>query len=227
MKRSEINKNIQTGIDFFSSMQFLLPPYAYYTIEDWRKCKNCREILDLGLGWDITTFGSGDFVNMGLLLFTLRNGRLNSSVYPKPYAEKIMMVLEGQVTPRHFHWSKREDIINRGGGNLIIELYNADPSANRLTGDDFDIVVDGFKRRMRSGEKLILTPGESVCLESIHGHTFYGEPGKGAVLVGEVSMVNDDTNDNCFVDGMPRFDPIEEDEPVKWLLATDYPRLMS
>lgn len=29
-------------------------------------------------------------------------------------------------------------------------------------------------------------------------HRFYGEKGKGKVLVGEVSMVNDDNTDNCF-----------------------------
>ena len=37
---------------------------------------------------------------------------------------------EEQVTPFHFHWNKMEDIINRGGGNLLIQLYNSTPTAS-------------------------------------------------------------------------------------------------
>ena len=222
MKRSTINQILRNGIKFFNEMNFLLPPYAYFTSEDWKKAANCQEIFALQLGWDVTAFGGGDFEQMGLLLFTLRNGKLNHPQYPKPYAEKIMMVLEGQVTPRHFHWNKREDIINRGGGNLVIELFHANPASNSLTGNDFDITVDGFKRNMKSGEMLILQPGESVCFEPVHCHKFYGQAGTGTVLVGEVSMVNDDINDNCFVDGMPRFDPVEEDEAIETYQTADY-----
>lgn len=226
MKRSEINKIIRSGIKFFKEMNFLLPPYAYFSIEDWQKNTDCQEIFDLQLGWDVTTFGSGDFEKIGLLLFTLRNGKLNHAQYSKPYAEKIMMVLEGQVTPRHFHWNKCEDIINRGGGNLVIELFHATPANSDLTGNDFDIVIDGGKRHMKSGEKLVLHPGESVCLEPIHCHKFYGEAGSGTVLVGEVSMVNDDVKDNCFVDGTPRFDHVEEDEAIETYLTIDYSNII-
>ena len=33
----------------------------------------------------------------------------------KVYAEKLIMLKEGQRAPMHFHWKKSEDIINRGG----------------------------------------------------------------------------------------------------------------
>ena len=207
-------------------MHFALPPFARFRQEDWEARRaDCRELFDLGLGWDVTGFGLGEFERFGLLLFTLRNGRAGSQEYPKPYAEKIMMVRENQVTLRHFHWRKREDIINRGGGNLVLELFRADPAASKLAGGPFEIRVDGMVRRMRSGERLVLTPGESVCLEPIHAHRFYGEPGAGDVLVGEVSAVNDDDTDNCFIDGAVRFDPIEEDVPPEFLLAADCRRL--
>ena len=175
----------------------------------------------------MTAFGGPDFLRTGLLLFTLRNGRAGDGRYRKPYAEKIMMVRENQVTPCHFHWKKCEDIINRGGGNLVVELYHADPTRNRLVSGSFPISVNGLRRTMEPGEKLILTPGESVCLESIHAHRFYGEPGRGEVLVGEVSMVNDDENDNCFLDGVIRFDPVEEDEPPEWIPAADYRKFVT
>jgi D-lyxose ketol-isomerase len=53
-------------------------------------------------------------------------------------------------------------------------------------------------------------------------HRFYGEPGKGKVLVGEVSKVNDDTTDNCFYENVGRFPEIEEDEEPLHLLGSDY-----
>ena len=223
MKRSEINRRIAEGMAFFEAMHFKLPPYATYTVADWeREAEAAREIFDLKLGWDVTAFGGDDFLKTGLLLFTLRNGIAGSERYPKPYAEKIMMVRENQVTPRHFHWHKREDIINRGGGNLVIELFHADPAENRLCNGSFSISVNGFRRTLDSGDRVILKPGDSVCLEPIHAHRFYGEPGRGSVLAGEVSMVNDDSNDNCFLDDVIRFDPVEEDEPPFPLPAADY-----
>lgn len=226
MKRSFLNRAIREAMEFFEQEHFRLPPFAFFRREEWeRHRRDAREIFDLELGWDVTGFGKGDFDRFGLLLFTLRNGRAGSAEYPKPYAEKIMMVRENQVTLRHFHWRKREDIIVRGGGNLVIELFRADPERSVGTGGPFDISVNGMRRTMNSGDRLVLTPGESVCLEPIHAHRFYGEPGKGTVLVGEVSMVNDDANDNCFLDGAIRFDPIEEDEDMEFLLATDCRRL--
>lgn len=226
MKRSEINSYIESGIQFFQGNKFLLPPFAYFTKAEWlEKQESAREIFDLLLGWDITSFGTDDFLHTGLLLFTIRNGALNSEKYPKPYAEKIMMVLEGQVTPCHFHWNKREDIINRGGGNLTMEVWLADKS-NQLTDQPFTMSVDGLERVFGPGDKLVLNPGESVCFEPYVAHRFHGEPGSGPVMVGEVSMVNDDANDNCFIDECPRFDQIEEDEEPKYLLAADYKKLL-
>ena len=136
-----------------------------------------------------------------------------------------MMVRENQITLRHFHWHKREDIIVRGGGNLVVELFRADPERSAEAGGPFEITVNGMRRQMESGDRLVLTPGESVCLEPVHAHRFYAEPGSGTAMVGEVSAVNDDANDNCFLDDAVRFDPILEDEEPEFLLAADCRRL--
>ena len=45
------------------------------------------------------------------------------------------------------------------------------------------------------------------------------------VLVGEVSMCNDDNCDNRFYEPLGRFPTIEEDEPPYRLLCTEYPRV--
>lgn len=223
MKRSLINKLIDEAIVFFAEHQFCLPLWAFFTPQEWTVHRSeAKGIFTPGLGWDVTSFGSGDFFRCGLLLFTMRNGVLNNPEYPKTYAEKIMVIRENQVTPLHFHWYKKEDIINRGGGNLVIELFRADPAAKKITGGEFNIEVNGFTKKMMSGEKLILAPGDSVCFESIHAHRFYGEPGSGTVLSGEVSMVNNDSTDNCFIDAQIRFDPIEEDEEARYLIVNDY-----
>jgi len=124
MKRSEINQILGNAKAFMAEKQFILPPWAYWNVEDWKKNReNTTEIIDNMLGWDITDFGSGDFYKRGLFLFTIRNGKFK--VDRKPYAEKIMIVEENQETPIHYHWAKMEDIINRGGGNLVIELNNS------------------------------------------------------------------------------------------------------
>jgi D-lyxose ketol-isomerase len=224
MKRSEINHLIISSIEFFDRMNFKLPPWAFRKPEEWKgKYKTCREIVDNMLGWDLTDFGFNDFQKCGLILFTIRNG--NPEKDKKSYAEKIMIVEEMQETPMHFHWSKMEDIINRGGGNLVIELYNSDVKEG-LSDTPVTVKIDGILRTVNSGGILILTPGESICLEQGLYHRFYGEKGKGKVLVGEVSAVNDDTSDNRFYKPVGRFPAIIEDEKPVHLLVSDYSRYL-
>jgi len=219
MKRSEINRLISNSIEFFDKMNFKLPKWAYWSPQEWKgKYEEASEIVENMLGWDLTDFGSGNFEKQGLILFTLRNG--NQKKDKKIYAEKIMIVDELQETPMHFHWSKMEDIINRGGGNLVLELYKAEKN-DELSNEDFEVKIDGFARKLSAGDKVILEPGESICLEQRVYHRFYGEEGKGKVLVGEVSAVNDDSTDNRFYKPAGRFPEIEEDETPKYLLASD------
>jgi len=204
-------------------MNFKLPPFAYWSSEVWEsKGNEYNEIRDNLLGWDITDFGSGNFEKVGLLLFTLRNGNLNNEKYAKSYAEKIMIVDEEQVTPFHFHWNKMEDIINRGGGNLLIQLYNS-AEDEKFGKDTVRVSMDGRNFTIESGEVVRLTPGESITLPPYQYHKFWGEKGFGKVLVGEVSKVNDDQVDNRFHDEVGRFPAIDEDEHPLYLLCNEYP----
>lgn len=225
MKRSEINLYITDAIDLFSKGGFRLPPFAFWSPDDWKtKGSEADEIRDNFLGWDVTDFGLDTFLQTGLLLFTIRNGNfVNKNQYPKGYAEKIMVVRENQNTPFHFHWNKREDIINRGGGELVIELYLADKN-NSLSNTSFSVSIDGVRREISPGDRVILSPGESICLEPYVYHTFYGKPGAGTIIVGEVSDVNDDEKDNCFLKKLGRFPTIIEDEPPLYYLCTEYPK---
>jgi D-lyxose ketol-isomerase len=97
MKRSEINRRIGEAIRFFESMNFKLPPWAFWTPGQWQDHQgDHNEIFENKLGRDLTDFGSGDFKACGLLLVTLRNGRPDMD--KKTYAEKVMIVEEDQVT---------------------------------------------------------------------------------------------------------------------------------
>ncbi|MCL2084667.1 MAG: D-lyxose/D-mannose family sugar isomerase [Oscillospiraceae bacterium] len=221
MKRSEINSIIRDAICFADKLSFRLPPFAAWTPEDWRsKRHECDEIRDNMLGWDVTDYGLGDFGSVGLALFTMRNG--NCPGYPKTYAEKLLISREGQVCPMHFHWSKMEDIINRGGGILVTRLYNADQN-DGLDGSDVTVSLDGVKLTVPAGAELELPPGASVTLTRRMYHAFWAKPGHGPVLIGEVSQVNDDNSDNRFFEPIGRFPAIEEDEPPFRLLCNEYP----
>ena len=123
MKRSEINAIIREAEAFMRDMNFHLPPFARWTLDEWQPVgSEAGEIVENGLGWDITDFGLGDFHKRGLLLITLRNGNAADAAkqHGKLYCEKIMIVEANQITPLHFHWKKMEDIINRGGSKLLV-----------------------------------------------------------------------------------------------------------
>ena len=123
--------------------------------------------------------------------------------------------------PSIFTGKKKEDIINRGGGNLILELYLSDQSGSRLD-TPVSVSIDGTRKTVAAGENVRLLPGESIFLEPFVYHLFYAEKGSGPVVIGEVSEVNDDETDNRFHDPIGRFPAIEEDEQPEHLLCTDY-----
>lgn len=224
MKRSEINRHLVQTLAFFDTMKVRLPAWGYWQPADWKgKGDAVAEIVENGLGWDITDFGSGNFDKIGLINFNPRNGHLAKG--DKPYCEKIIVVHEEQVTPLHTHVMKKEDIINRGGGNLVIELRNGDLKGNT---DDTPVTVkvDGINVTVPAGGTVTLRPGESIYLLPGVYHAFWGEAGCGRVLVGEVSTVNDDSTDNIFIGSNPRFPSIEEDEAPLHLLVNDYKRFL-
>ena len=224
MKRSQINSIIKDAEMFFAQHQFLLPPWAYWSPTEWKgRYESCKEVVDNMLGWDVTPFSSDDFYTRGLLAFTIRNGNLKQD--KKTYGEKILIVEENQETPFHFHWSKMEDIINRGGGNLVLELF-ASTESGEFSDGRVTVQIDGVTREVGAGEKVVLAPGESICLYQGLYHRFYGEPGRGKVLVGEVSSVNDDTIDNRWKENLGRFPGIDDDVEPVYLLAVDYQRYL-
>ncbi len=223
MKRSRINGIIAEADEFIRAFGFRLPPFAYWTPAEFiARRSGVRHIIEARCGWDITDYGAGRFDRMGLVLFTLRNGMISDLKAGRGmcYAEKLLISRRDQLSPMHTHILKAEDIINRGGATLVVELYGSDDEG-RFAGDCGGTVwCDGIRRDYAPGEKLRLTPGQSVTLRPGDWHAFWGEGGD--VLIGEVSTVNDDENDNVFREPIGRFANVEEDAEPARLLVSDY-----
>lgn len=214
---------MKEAVEFIESYNFKLPPFAFWHPADWvDKGHEYDEIRDNMLGWDITDFGKGNYEKIGLLMFTIRNGNFDTKRYIKPYAEKLLIVKEEQVTPFHFHWKKIEDIINRGGGNLMIQVFDSNEDGS-FANTPVKVSMDGRNFEVSSGAVLRLLPGESITLPTRQYHKFWGEKYKGTVLVGEVSKVNDDNVDNRFYEEVGRFPQIEEDVKPLYYLCNEYP----
>ena len=209
--------------DMIRSYGFVLPPFAYWSPDEFKARKDvARNVIDARCGWDVTDYGAGRFAEMGLFLFTLRNGRLADLQRGGGmcYAEKLLISRQEQLSPMHTHVIKAEDIINRGGATLVIELFGSDDAGGFAEDKGGVVWCDGIQRNFGPGEKLKLARGESVTLMPGDWHAFWGEGGD--VLVGEVSTVNDDETDNIFREEIGRFSTIDEDVAPKHLLVSDY-----
>ena len=225
MKRSQINKALKELEQMIKEYRYFLPKFCDFTPEEWQtKGHEWDEVRDNMLGWDITDYGLGKFDEVGFSLITIRNGnQKRQAEYPKPYAEKFLYLKEGQYALNHFHWYKMEDIINRGGGNVLIRVFNSHEDETVDRESDVTIHVDGETRVVPAGTQVKLEPGMSLTITQRLYHDFEVEPGTGAVLIGEVSQCNDDNVDNHFDPPAGRFPSIEEDEPPYRLLCNEYP----
>ncbi|MDR1280945.1 MAG: D-lyxose/D-mannose family sugar isomerase [Opitutaceae bacterium] len=236
LSRSTINASIRVSREVLERLGIHLPAFAGWTPARWENTgPEADEIRDCALGWDVTDFGSRKFHELGRTLFTMRNGLPlhKDARYPKPYAEKFLIEPENQRSPIHYHLNKREDIINRGGGNVIVALHRiGQDGMPDARGAAINASVDGVRRTFAAGEKIRLRPGESIAIPPSTFHQFWAEEGTGLridgvgyTVSGEISTVCDDYNDNCFIDDWSaRYPEIVEDEPRETYLCNEYPR---
>ena len=228
MKRSRINAILREGAETVARHGFALPPFAHWTPDEFAaRTKAARHVVEARCGWDVTDYGAGRFAELGLFLFTLRNGLLADLRAGRGgmcYAEKLLISRRDQLSPMHTHVLKAEDIICRGtsspAARLAVRLHGSDDEGRFAEDRGGTVLCDGVERPFGPGEVLLLAPGESVTLRPGDWHSFWGE--NGDVLIGEVSTVNDDETDNVFREPLPRFSSIDEDEEPWRLLVSDY-----
>lgn len=226
MKRSDINNIILQAADTFARFGQSLPPFACWSPEELLdKREDGLAITQAGLGWDVTDYGQGRFDMLGQLSFTLRNGSLSELAggAGRVYAEKLVLLRDGQAVPTHSHLLKTEDLINRGGGGgvVIVQLCGSDDQGGIDRQRGVTVECDGLARWVRPNDTIRLEPGESVTLRPGDWHSYHAAGGD--CVVAQVSTVIDERNDNLFDPPMRRFPQIEEDcAPVR-LLIGDYP----
>lgn len=208
MKRSRINQALREARETCRAHGFALPDWADWSLADHAgEPERSRFLAERQIGWDVTDFGQGAFERRGLALLCIRNG-IQGRPDERPYAEKLLFVGEDQETPFHAHKVKLEDIIVRGGGNLMVEFTREGSFAL----GDWTPRVDGRAVDPFAGPVRVVA-GASITIPRGLQHRFWGEAGHGAVFVAEVSQSNDDFGDNFFLEEIGRFSTIEEDEP--------------
>lgn len=223
MKRSEINAAIDAARAALKKENITLPCFGYFTPDEWQEKKAfCENVFSVMLGWDVTDFDTDDFAHQGCVLFTVRNGTPDGKGVP--YAEKYLIFNDSpaQAIPLHFHFRKTEDIINRAGGTMCIEVYNSTPDGGLDTVGDVTFYTDGIVHCVPAGTVVEITTGNSITLTPGLYHRIFVKEGTGTLIAGEVSSINDDTNDNRFYQPTARFCGIDEDEPARYILANKY-----
>ena len=225
MKRSEINAAIAHAKALLAENNIALPFFGYTTPEEIRACDLTR-IKAVMLGWDVTDFDTDDFAHQGCVLFTVRNGSVDGAGVP--YAEKYLIFndVPSQAIPLHFHFKKTEDIINRAGGIMCIEVYNSTPDGDLDRASDVVFYTDGIKNVVPAGTVVEITTGNSITLTPGLYHRIFVKEGTGMLIAGEVSSINDDKTDNRFYAPTARFCGVEEDEAPRYILANEYEKFV-
>ena len=227
MKRSEINAAIDTARAELQKQNITLPCFGYFTPEEWEEKKDsCANVFAVMLGWDVTDFDTDDFAHQGCVLFTVRNGSPDGAGVP--YAEKYLIFNDApaQAIPLHFHFKKTEDIINRAGGVMCIEVYNSTPDGDLDRESDVTFYTDGIKNVVPAGTVVEITTGNSITLTPGLYHRIFAKAGTGMLIAGEVSSINDDKTDNRFYAPTNRFCGVEEDEAPCYILANEYDKFI-
>jgi D-lyxose ketol-isomerase len=226
MKRSQINAAIELAQATLARHGIRLPPYAYWTPDDWRRAgTEMSRVTRNGLGWAVTDFGQGDFDHTGITMFDVRNGNKARPEEGTPYGEKIFVLKPGQRLPYHFHWNKTEDIISYCGGTLMIQLFNANDDETMNETSPGVAYFDGVRTPFRAGQVFEIPHGASVTITPKLYHRFWAKEGGDVLVGGEISTISVPQSDNRFQPGAKRFMPIEEDVAPAYLLNIDYPKL--
>ena len=178
MKRNEINAAIQYMIRTLEENHLRMPAFAYWPMDEWRRQRHeLGNLMAAGLGWDITDFGTGNFLHVGSALFTIRNGNITDPTVGTPYAEKYIVQRHEteQEIPFHFHRMKTEDIINRGGSTLMLELFNSLPNGALDRDAEIHVKMDGVIRTLPGGAIVEIGKGCSITLHAGLYHRFWAK----------------------------------------------------
>jgi hypothetical protein len=153
-------------------------------------------------------------------------GQRTARPLPSPaagYVERVMFSQVHQVNPMHLHRAITSDLANRGGGDLVIQLYNAGARGGLDEESRVPIHVNGIFYNIRAGGLIRLAPGDSITLPPGLCHKSW--PEKAGCLIGEIATPGNPNADTHYVDTEPGPMEIEEDEPALFVLCHEYPEM--
>lgn len=227
MKRSEINSCIKEATVIIEGAGIGLPGHASWGPEDWQQNREAAvEMLRRGIGWNISDFGGGDYLKMGIVFYTVSNGVFDPATgmpVDQIYAHRYFILKEGQQIMTEHHHTKIEDIIVFAGAQLRVELHNVGPNEELDKTNDINIMRSGIWNSYKPGTVITLSRGERIRFEPIHYHRPWGHGG--TVLIEEVCMVTDDLKESRHLPAEKPmvFATIEEDEKPAYLLCSELP----
>jgi D-lyxose ketol-isomerase len=226
MKRSQINAALELAHKTMAQHGIRLPEWGYWPAARWKEAgPEMSRITRNALGWACTDFGQGDFDNVGITMFDVRNGTREFPDQGTPYGEKIYVLKPGQRLPYHFHHNKVEDIISYNGGTLMIQLFNSRPDQSMDEESPGTVYCDGVEKRFDAGQVFEIPHGGSLTIVPGLYHRFWAKEGGDVLVGGEISTISVPKTDNHFGGNARRFVPIEEDVAPNYLLNVDYPKL--
>ena len=167
MKRSEINRAIKWAEALCKKYFISLPSFSSLNPDKKEfSLAQRKNIVKTMLGWDVTDFGTNDFEHCGAVLFTVRNGDVYNDDIGTPYAEKYIFLKDGieQEIPLHYHIHKTEDIINRVGGTLCVQLFAKGEDGKPDSNAPVAVYMDGVRCEFPGGTVLEIENGNSITL---------------------------------------------------------------
>ena len=91
MKRSQINNAIDKAKCVLEKQKITLPMFGYWTIDDWNINKDRTKLIrDIMLGWDVTDFGSDNFLKTGAVCSLLETVMYLIKTKERPMLKSIL-----------------------------------------------------------------------------------------------------------------------------------------
>ncbi|MFP4381073.1 MAG: D-lyxose/D-mannose family sugar isomerase [Candidatus Sumerlaeia bacterium] len=230
MKRSDINNEIQLALDVFEAHRFYLPKWAAWSPENWEHCgPEVAQIKACMLGWSVTDFDRDNFREQGFVTFIERNGIVDEmrefaqrhSVQDKAYGERLGFIQKRQATAMLKHNISTKDIVNRGGGDLVVQIFLSTPDDELDEHNRIPTCINGIAYNIKAGGISRLAPGDGITIHAGVFHKFWAE--KAGCIVGEIYTSSPKKNEIFLLEPGEWYNRIEEDEDPLFLLNHEYP----